>query len=220
MAFEVDEDILQDFLVEASEILEQLSEQLVDLEKRPDDKNLLNAIFRGFHTVKGGAGFLSLTELVDVCHGAENLFDMLRNGKRTLSAELMDVILQALDAINVMFAQVQNREPTSPASADLLHDLHELCKPEGQEQLRTASVAAQPAPEPEPEPAPEPEPQPEPEPPPQAEQDPPPISGVLLQPVTAPDAPDNPPWRHLALGLGLATITAGGAWRQRRKAML
>ena len=47
MAFEVDEDILQDFLVEASEILEQLSEQLVDLEKRPDDKNLLNAIFRG-----------------------------------------------------------------------------------------------------------------------------------------------------------------------------
>lgn len=56
MAFEVDEDILQDFLVEASEILEQLSEQLVDLEKRPDDKNLLNAIFRGFHTVKGGGG--------------------------------------------------------------------------------------------------------------------------------------------------------------------
>ncbi|MCR6554776.1 Hpt domain-containing protein, partial [Aeromonas sp. CPF2-S1] len=136
MAFEVDEDILQDFLVEASEILEQLSEQLVDLEKRPDDKNLLNAIFRGFHTVKGGAGFLSLTELVDVCHGAENLFDMLRNGKRTLSAELMDVILQALDAINVMFAQVQNREEISPASPDLLHDLHELCKPEGQEQLR------------------------------------------------------------------------------------
>ena len=54
----------------------------------------------------------------------------------------------------------------------------------------------------------------------QAWQRTPPISGVLLQPVTAPDAPDNPPWRHLALGLGLATITAGGAWRQRRKAML
>ncbi|TND57358.1 chemotaxis protein CheA [Aeromonas veronii] len=142
MAFEVDEDILQDFLVEASEILEQLSEQLVDLEKRPDDKNLLNAIFRGFHTVKGGAGFLSLGELVDVCHGAENVFDILRNGKRTVTAELMDVILQALDAINVMFAQVQNREAPSPASDDLLHDLHELCKPEGEEQLRTATSAA------------------------------------------------------------------------------
>ncbi|MDX7829651.1 chemotaxis protein CheA [Aeromonas dhakensis] len=142
MAFEVDEDILQDFLVEASEILEQLSEQLVDLEKRPDDKNLLNAIFRGFHTVKGGAGFLSLTELVDVCHGAENVFDILRNGKRTVTAELMDVILQALDAINVMFAQVQNREPPSPASAEILHDLHELCKPEGEEQLLTASAGS------------------------------------------------------------------------------
>ncbi len=51
MSFGDDEDILQDFLVEAGEILERLSQQLVDLEQRPDDKNLLNAIFRGFHTV-------------------------------------------------------------------------------------------------------------------------------------------------------------------------
>ncbi|MEW7865079.1 chemotaxis protein CheA [Aeromonas diversa] len=154
MGFEVDEDILQDFLVEASEILEQLSEQLVDLEKRPDDSNLLNAIFRGFHTVKGGAGFLSLTELVDACHGAENVFDILRNGKRRVTPELMDVILQALDAINEMFTQVQNREQPSPASDDLLHDLHELCKPEGEEQLRTASSGGSSAPNaPAPEPA-------------------------------------------------------------------
>ncbi|PJG60625.1 chemotaxis protein CheA [Aeromonas cavernicola] len=140
MAFEVDEDILQDFLVEASEILEQLSEQLVDLEKRPDDAGLLNAIFRGFHTVKGGAGFLSLSELVDVCHGAENVFDILRNGKREVTAELMDVILQALDAVNAMFSQVQNREELCAASDALLHDLHELCKPEGDEQLLTVTA--------------------------------------------------------------------------------
>lgn len=158
MGFDVDEDILQDFLVEASEILEQLSEQLVELEKCPDDSALLNAIFRGFHTVKGGAGFLSLTELVDACHGAENVFDILRNGKRRVTPELMDVILQALDAINGMFSQVQNREPLSPASDDLLHDLHELCKPEGTEQLKTASLGSEPPvvemarPEPEPEP--------------------------------------------------------------------
>ncbi len=63
MGFDLDEDILQDFLVEAGEILELLQEQLVELENNPDDANLLNAIFRGFHTVKGGAGFLSLTEL-------------------------------------------------------------------------------------------------------------------------------------------------------------
>ena len=66
MAFDVDEDILQDFLVEAGEILEQLQEQLVDLENNPEDADLLNAIFRGYHTVKGGAGFLSLTELVEI----------------------------------------------------------------------------------------------------------------------------------------------------------
>ena len=58
MSFGEDEEILQDFLVEAGEILDLLSEQLVDLEQRPNDRDLLNAIFRGFHTVKGGAGFL------------------------------------------------------------------------------------------------------------------------------------------------------------------
>ena len=129
MGYEVDEDILQDFLIEASEILEQLSEQLVDLEKRPNDRELLNAIFRGFHTVKGGAGFLSLTELVDACHGAENVFDTLRNDGRQVDSELMDVILQALDTINEMFGKVQNREPLDPASPELLEAMHQLSKP-------------------------------------------------------------------------------------------
>lgn len=129
MGFEVDEDILQDFLVEASEILEQLSEQLVELEKRPEDRELLNAIFRGFHTVKGGAGFLSLSELVDICHGAENVFDILRTGKQQVSAELMDVILQALDTVNEMFGRVQNRDPLEPASPALLEALHHLADP-------------------------------------------------------------------------------------------
>ena len=103
MSFELDEDILQDFLVEAGEILELLSEQLVELENNPDDKDLLNAIFRGFHTVKGGAGFLALTELVDTCHGAENVFDILRNGQRQVSASLMDTMLRALDTVNEQF---------------------------------------------------------------------------------------------------------------------
>ena len=145
MGYEVDEDILQDFLVEASEILEQLSEQLVDLEKRPDDRELLNAIFRGFHTVKGGAGFLSLTELVDACHGAENVFDTLRNGQRKVDSELMDVILQALDAINEMFAQVQNREALIPASPEVLAALHVLSKPASSEELAAKARAAAPA---------------------------------------------------------------------------
>ncbi|WP_390904055.1 Hpt domain-containing protein [Shewanella phaeophyticola] len=112
MSFDVDEEILQDFLIEAGEILELLQEQLVALENNPDDSDLLNAIFRGFHTVKGGAGFLSLKPMVDVCHEAENTFDLLRTGKRGVNAELMDIILQAVDAINSMFGQTQH-EPTA-----------------------------------------------------------------------------------------------------------
>ncbi|MFC3120391.1 chemotaxis protein CheA [Agaribacter flavus] len=130
MSFEVDEDILQDFLVEAGEILEQLQEQLVDLENNPEDADLLNAIFRGYHTVKGGAGFLSLTELVDICHGAENVFDIMRNGQRTLTPELMDVILQATDVVVDMFENVKAREPLEAAPAELIEVLHKLSEPE------------------------------------------------------------------------------------------
>jgi two-component system chemotaxis sensor kinase CheA len=130
MSFEADEEILQDFLVEAGEILESLSEELVELENDIDNADLLNSIFRGFHTVKGGAGFLSLADLVDVCHGAENIFDLLRTGKRSVNSELMDTILSALDTVNDMFVLVQNKEPLSPADPNLLAELERLSQPE------------------------------------------------------------------------------------------
>ncbi|KAA0694611.1 chemotaxis protein CheA [Halopseudomonas laoshanensis] len=129
MSFDADEEILQDFLVEAGEILELLSEQLVDLENRPDDTNLLNAIFRGFHTVKGGAGFLQLDALVGCCHIAENVFDILRKGERQVDSELMDVVLQALDSVNEMFTQVREGEQPQPADPELLEALAALAVP-------------------------------------------------------------------------------------------
>lgn len=135
MSFDADEEILQDFLVEAGEILELLSEQLVELESRPDDMDLLNAIFRGFHTVKGGAGFLQLNELVECCHIAENVFDILRKGERRVTAELMDVVLQALDSVNEMFSQVRERTEPTPASPELLAALARLAEPESEEEL-------------------------------------------------------------------------------------
>ncbi|WP_434572653.1 chemotaxis protein CheA [Pseudomonas sp. Z3-8] len=130
MSFGADEEILQDFLVEAGEILEQLSEQLVELESRPDDADLLNAIFRGFHTVKGGAGFLQLNELVECCHIAENVFDILRKGERRVDSELMDVVLEALDAVNSMFSEVRERSPITPATPELLAALARLAEPQ------------------------------------------------------------------------------------------
>ncbi|MDB6062956.1 MAG: cheA 3 [Verrucomicrobiaceae bacterium] len=148
MSFGEDEEILQDFLVEAGEIIEQLSEQLVDLERRPADRDLLNAIFRGFHTVKGGAGFLQLNSLVECCHITENLFDMLRNGQRSVTSGLMDVVLQALDAVNEMFDQVKAGEVPASASPELLARLEalvhgeEVVHAEVAQVEETASVAA------------------------------------------------------------------------------
>jgi len=138
MSFEVDEEILQDFLVEAGEILEQLSEQLVDLEQNPDDKALLNAIFRGFHTVKGGAGFLQLTALVDCCHYAENVFDILRNGQRKIDSDLMDIVLQALDAVNEMFDTVRAGGEPERASPELISALSAYATPPTEEELAGA----------------------------------------------------------------------------------
>lgn len=140
MSYELDEDILQDFLVEAGEILELLSEQLVELENNPEDRDLLNAIFRGFHTVKGGAGFLALSELVETCHGAENVFDILRNGQRHVSPSLMDTMLKALDTVNEQFSAVQDREPLQPADPELLDELHRLSKPASEDEDDTTEA--------------------------------------------------------------------------------
>ena len=142
MSFGADEEILQDFLVEAGEILEQLSEQLVELESRPDDMNLLNAIFRGFHTVKGGAGFLQLNELVECCHIAENVFDILRKGERRVDSELMDVVLEALDAVNGMFTEVRERTTPTPASPQLLAALARLAEPASAQPVTAVQPAA------------------------------------------------------------------------------
>ncbi len=158
MAYEgVDEEILQDFIVEAGEIIETLSEQLVQLEKTPEDHDLLNAIFRGFHTVKGGAGFINLANLVAICHAAENVFDSLRNGKISVSPELMDVVLKSHDVISEMFSHVQNKEDFDPPPQELVNALKSFAS-------GNPPPKAAPAPAPKPAPAPAPKPVPKPAP--------------------------------------------------------
>lgn len=129
MSIDLDDEIVQDFLVEAGEILEKLNEQLVELEHRPNDYDLLNAIFRGFHTIKGGAGFLNLNSLVGVCHKAEDVFNALRQGARQVDAGLMDVILEVLDVVNSMFRFIRNGKDPEPAEADLMDRLSRLLDP-------------------------------------------------------------------------------------------
>ncbi len=133
MAIDTNDEILQDFLVEAGEILEQLGEQLIDLEQRPEDYDLLNAVFRGFHTIKGGAGFLAIDALVQVCHRSEDVFNVLRQGQRAVDAKLMDVVLQVVDVVNDMFAAVRDGEDPEPADQALLDTLRQLSIPENEE---------------------------------------------------------------------------------------
>ena len=130
MAIDLNDEILQDFLVEAGEILEQLGEQLVELERTPEDLDLLNAVFRGFHTVKGGAGFLSLNALVEVCHRAEDVFNLLRQGERQVTPQLMDVILQVTDVVNDMMDYIRSGEDPPEAESELLQALEAILKGE------------------------------------------------------------------------------------------
>lgn len=117
------EELLSDFLMEAGEILSDVDSKLMELEKYPADSRLLNEIFRGFHTIKGGAGFLNATELVTLCHATENLFDKLRNGDLKLSAELMDVIFTATAEVRKMFGALQQNLQPSAAAAQVLEKL-------------------------------------------------------------------------------------------------
>ncbi len=106
------EDLLQDFLQEAGDLLSDVDNKLVDLERSPDDRRLLNDIFRGFHTIKGGAGFLNAAELVTLCHLTENLFDKLRNAEMRLTAGLMDTIMAATQSVRHMFGEIaQGMQP-------------------------------------------------------------------------------------------------------------
>jgi len=148
MAIDLNDEILQDFLVEAGEILDLLSEQLVDLERSPEDLDLLNAVFRGFHTVKGGAGFLGLNALVEVCHRAEDVFNLLRQGERQVNPQLMDTILQVTDVVNDMMDQIRSGEDPNEAEPELLQALEAI-----QSGGDAPAAAAEPEPAPEPEPA-------------------------------------------------------------------
>ncbi|MBB3225575.1 two-component system chemotaxis sensor kinase CheA [Luteibacter sp. Sphag1AF] len=120
MSVELDNELLNVFLIEARELLESLGEQLVDLEATPGDAELLNAVFRAFHTVKGGAGFLGLNAMVGLCHRAEDLLNEARNGAVMLNAAYMDALLESLDLLNDMMRAADAGTPMTPAPESLL----------------------------------------------------------------------------------------------------
>ncbi|KUJ71533.1 chemotaxis protein CheA [Thiomicrospira sp. WB1] len=139
----MDEEILQDFLVEATELIEGLDEQLTELESSPTDSDLLNAVFRGFHTIKGGAGFLGITPLVELCHRAENVFDKIRNGDLEYDHHASDVIMRAFDEISDFIDQLNDgvREFDDESNKDLIDELDRLRSGGGDDDTAQAEAA-------------------------------------------------------------------------------
>lgn len=121
-------EILEEFLIEADEILANLDQDLIELESNPEDKELLNKIFRGMHTLKGGAGFLGLTSIVEIAHKIEDIFNKLRNDELHLTSEMMDVIFEGVDKLKEAIDMLKENDeiPDEEDIRDLLNKLEQI----------------------------------------------------------------------------------------------
>ncbi|MEO1535695.1 MAG: chemotaxis protein CheA, partial [Planctomycetota bacterium] len=118
-----DPEILQDFLTESGELLEELEGDLVTLESTPDDLELINQIFRALHTIKGSASFLGLKNLVDVAHAAETALNSARSGKVSIDRTAMDLLLEAVDTVRLHMQQIQAGDPLAEPNPEVVEGL-------------------------------------------------------------------------------------------------
>jgi two-component system, chemotaxis family, sensor kinase CheA len=105
---EEDQEMIREFLVESHENLSRLDQDLVELEKRPNDTGLLSSIFRTIHTIKGACGFLAFTILEAITHKAETLLSQLRDGQRQLTPGLVSLILETVDATRKVLSSIES----------------------------------------------------------------------------------------------------------------
>ncbi|MCS3744766.1 MULTISPECIES: chemotaxis protein CheA [unclassified Xanthomonas] len=138
----VPDDIAADFIVEAQEILDRLGEQLVSLEQAPDEADQLNAVFRGFHTLKGGAGFLAIKPMVELCHAAEETLGMARSGQAVLQAHHFDAAQQSLDYLQAMLDAMGSGETVPHAPASLIAQFDAKSGPPAVKSAPKAAAAA------------------------------------------------------------------------------
>ncbi len=139
----MDPEIFADFIVEAKEHLETIEPNLLELEKEPGNISLLNEIFRPMHSLKGASGFLGLNKINVLAHKAENIMDELRKGDMSVTAEIMDVILSATDALRQMIDNLETEGGEGDvATESIIQTLDALLAGES-----PAAAAAAPAPE-------------------------------------------------------------------------
>jgi len=117
------EEIVTEFVTEAEETLDKIDPMFVELETKGYDKDLLNEIFRGMHTLKGAAGFLGFQPVVDVAHRAESIMKRLRDGEVALTREFIDVILKSVDALRLLIFHIKLKDGVEEDHSDLLKAL-------------------------------------------------------------------------------------------------
>jgi two-component system, chemotaxis family, sensor kinase CheA len=110
------DDLIKDFLVETKEGLEILDNDLIELEKHPDDKDIIGNLFRAMHTIKGTCGFLGLSRLEHVAHAGEDVMDKVRSGEIKISQEVISIILESVDHIRELTTYLEENEIEQPDS--------------------------------------------------------------------------------------------------------
>ncbi len=116
------QELVQDFLVETNEIIENLDHDLVELESNQNDLELLNKIFRGAHTMKGSSSFLGFNKLADLTHHAEDILNKLRKGEMVVTREIMDTLLEFVDKTKQIISDIENGTDTADATS-VINDL-------------------------------------------------------------------------------------------------
>ncbi|HCD34743.1 MAG TPA: hypothetical protein DER01_20205 [Phycisphaerales bacterium] len=122
----INAEILLDFITESGELIDQLDQDLVQLESEPQNLDLLNQIFRGIHTIKGSASFLSLDNLTHLAHGAEDALNLLRKGQITVTSQTMDALLAAADVLRTQIDELRDGTMCSPADEALINQIKSI----------------------------------------------------------------------------------------------
>nr|MBI3614267.1 chemotaxis protein CheA [Nitrospirota bacterium] len=119
-------EIRNDFLAETQEMLELLDQRFITLETDPGNKELLNEIFRAMHSMKGSAGFLGFTRLVDVTHRAESILNKLRQGDMTVTPGVINVILETIDIVKLLMADIRESGTDQHVETDAMSNKLDL----------------------------------------------------------------------------------------------
>ena len=120
------QEILEDFLVEAFELIEQIDHDLVELEANPEDLELLNRIFRVAHTVKGSSSFLNFDVLTKLTHHMEDVLNKARHGELKITPDIMDVVLESVDMMKALLRSIRERGNDTDAGVSITDICHRL----------------------------------------------------------------------------------------------